>query len=525
MSSQTETILSSLYSILNMTISVIIGFILSKMNVLTPVTRKIVSDINYYSFVPIYCLVFIMQAIDRNRLSELFLLFASNIPALVIGLLITYLATWIFNFDIRMRFSYIFINACGNFAVISQILGAAFCDKGGKFENTPQCKAGLVNAYSSVAMIYINIFYWAAVLPIIQKEKQISREIQKIYLIVLNYYSTINDFMSDTKFAKSKQINLAKNNSIELISTQRNSEEPSVLNNITNNHESSTIEKIPKMTKPLKNRPKYIQSTQIDLETPPDELVTLENPRFLKEYYDKEVSRAFYLNLIEHYNNFRQVIYYNKDNEPVRAEIKKTILIPYQLDKMIEIEPVFSWTFVKNRILTAPPSICSIIGLILGFIFPVKEFLFDPANKPIPMFLNTLKTVGGMMMPISMYLLGTYLAQSATISQQMFIRWKHVIISNVIKNLIMPCIGLFWILYVVRQLSQEEFRNNPILVTINFIQWIVPNGLVLIAVYVVADYFAKEFAVLSIYLNLVSVIMMSAFLVTFFYLYDNMIQT
>jgi len=549
MSSQTETILNSLYAVLNMTISVIIGFILAKMNVLTQTTRKVVSDVNYYALIPIFCLVFIMQAIDRNHLNELFLLLASTMPAIIVGMVLTYGAAILFRFDIRMRSAYTFINAYGNLVVMPQLLASSFCEKGGKYGDTPQCKAGLVNAYTSVPMIFINILYWATVLPVLQEEKRIANAVKKIYLIVLNYYPTINEFMNDPNFRSAKiTYNIHELENINDSNQHHIGPEKSIIPHLTKEEdresekskktrlheekqeddqaskEQAVIVSTNQLIGHKKAGNQQSHSTNIELfEGNHNDLVKSDNERFIHEYYDNIMNMDFFDNLQKRFSEFETTIYNTNENLQAKLDIEKYILMPENVDRTLEKEKIFSFRFLKNRILMAPPTVCSLLGILFGFIFPVKEFLFDPANKPIPMFLNTLRNIGNMMSPVSMFMLGTYLAQSSVISQTMFIRWKHVILSNIIKNMVMPALGLLWCLFIIRWLNPHAYAHNNILVTIDYLQWIVPNGLVLISVYVVADYFAKEFAVLSIYMNLLAIPAMAIFLVVFFNLYETSI--
>ena len=120
-----------------------------------------------------------------------------------------------------------------------------------------------------------------------------------------------------------------------------------------------------------------------------------------------------------------------------------------------------------------------------------------------------------------MFILGTYHAQGAIVTRTMLIGWKHVIISNIIKNLIIPAIGLLWICVVFKETSGSSYEDNPILMFISYTYWIVPNGIILIAVYVVDDYFAKAFSVLTVYINILSIPMMTVFLILYFYVYEN----
>eukprot|EP01022_Parablepharisma_sp_SALTPOND_P007497 TRINITY_DN1309_c0_g1_i2.p2 TRINITY_DN1309_c0_g1~~TRINITY_DN1309_c0_g1_i2.p2 ORF type:complete len:656 (-),score=53.02 TRINITY_DN1309_c0_g1_i2:5144-7111(-) len=498
--SQVDTILSSLYAVLNMTISVIVGFILAKINVLTPTTRKVISDVNYYALIPIYSLVFIMQAIDRDKLGEIFLLCASTLPCIIVGFILTFGTALIAGFDIRMRYSFTFINTYGNLVVMPQMLANTFCEKNERYGHTSQCREGLVNAYTSVPMIFINIIYWASVLPVLQNEKRISLEIKKVFLTVLNYYKSIDEFLNDTKFERAKLVFSPK----EKLPSDENNEEPK---------ESGRGKTASALVIPG-------QGMNTELSTSPDEWVTPENLIFIREYYDRNITGKDYHRIMERFSKFEGAVYNTPENMANKESIEKLVIIPEGLNKTPPKESLLSFEFYKKRIFTAPPTVCSLLGLALGFIFPFKEWVFNPLNKPLPTFIGSLKNIGTMMSPVSMFMLGTYLAQSATISPTMFIRWKHVIISNVIKNLILPAIGLVWVLYVIRVLNEQVYASNPILVFIDYTQWIVPNGLVLIAVYVVADYFAREFAVLSIYMNLVAIPAMAFFMVIYFNLYE-----
>jgi predicted permease len=194
-----ETILSAIYAVINLIIPVLIGFMLSKIGVLTPVTRKVLSDVNYYAVCPIYCIYFVMQSIDKNRLTDLGIIFWSALPCIIIAFAIMLSIAYVLKLDIRILFSYCFIHVYGNVVIMPQMLADSLCERGGKYEFTTSCTNKLVKPYTSVPFIYMNILYWVTTLPMLQEERRIALIVKKVELVTLNFYDTIDEFVADSK--------------------------------------------------------------------------------------------------------------------------------------------------------------------------------------------------------------------------------------------------------------------------------------------------------------------------------------
>ncbi|MDR3549598.1 MAG: AEC family transporter [Candidatus Pacebacteria bacterium] len=489
--------MSAIYAVINMIISVLIGFILAKLGILTPTTRGVVSSVNYYALVPIYGLMYIMKAIDRNSLTELGFVLFSSISSVIVAFIVTLTIVFAIGADVRYRFAYTFIVVYQNIVVMPQMLAESLCAKGGKYETSLTCKNSLVKPYCALPFIYVNIAYWVTVLPVLQNEKSISCEMRKIFAVVLNYYEKIDDFLADSDFSKRKSLKLGEKPSQDATPALAGVEAKA-------------------------DRCGDILTTEAALFMKDDKFMPLktDDSRFLDEYYNRTITKGDYNNIMAQYAKFEETVLNAPDQTANKEIIYETILKPEKLLEPPVREDILSLDFYKRRILFSPPALWSIIGVILGFIFPFKEWFYEPTRKPLPTFISTLETVGGMMSPISLFLLGSYIAQSAVISRDLFIRWKHVIVSNLVRNLIMPLIGLLWICVFVKGMNESLYINNPVLIFIKYSYWIVPNGVVLISVYVVADYFAKEFAVLSVYLNLVAVPMMAVYIFVYFKIYE-----
>jgi len=510
--SEADTVLAAVYAVINMIIPILIGIILSKLEVLTTTTRRVISDVNYYVFVPMYGLFFVMKAVDRSRTTEIGILLWSLVPNVIIGLIISFLTAWILRLDVRIRGAFSFINTYGNVVVMPQMISQTLCDKGGRYAWTPACKAGLVNGYTSIPLIFINICYWVTVLPFLQEEKRLFLEMKKVYLVALNYYNSIPEFIKDRANGFSHAV---------LIGSRNNATETE--GNLLTPSEQPPKEKVE--TSPGKGvirREREILDTASNLNVSFKKFVSATDDIFIQEFYQNEIQKDDFNERMAAYEEFEEKFLNKSENAQTKADLIREVLEPEKLMKLPAQESIFSFEFVKRRLLMSPPTMFSLLGLILGFIFPFKEWLWNPDRKPLPTFLTTCQTIGGMMSPISMFMLGTYMAQSALIAKDMTIKWKHVIFSNIIRNVLIPAVGLFWVLVVMKATDETTFKENPIIMFISYLNFIVPNGLVLIAVYVVADYFPREFAVFSIYMNFIAIPMMAIWMIVYLTIYDKM---
>jgi len=493
-----ETILSAIYAVINLSIPILLGIMLAKIGVLTPVKRKVVSDINYYVVCPVYALYFITQSIDKDRLLDLVVIFWSALPCIAITFIVMLVIAYVLGLDIRMRFSYCFVHVYGNVVIMPQMLASSLCEA--KYADTSSCTDGLVKPYSAVPFIYMNIFYWVTVLPVLQEERRIALIVKKIQLVTLNFYDTIDDFVADSKTCENAKF-IGNHNAIK---GQALPGDPSA----------------PQSTRGILAAPIEVDDPlQTQSELP--KLLTSEDSRFIEEYYQKILTRARFNELTAAYASFEEKFLNKPENSEVKKLIEKDLLEPEKLMTLPKEESLKDPKFYVDHILCSPPAISSIIAVILGFIFPFKEWLFNPDHTPLPIFLNTFASIGGMLSPLSLFLLGSYLAQTTIIKRDMFLKWKYIIISNIVKNLIIPSIGLFWVCVVIKATIGSTYNDNPILTFISYSYWMVPNGILLIIVYVVADYFAKEFAVLSIYMNLIAIPMMIVFMILYFLIYES----
>jgi hypothetical protein len=425
------------------------------------------------------------------------------------------------NSDVRGRFAYSFVIVYTNSVVMPQMLAQSTCGTGGKYNAFAACKLGLTKPYSSIPFIAINILYWVTVLPMLQYEKGLAQNAKKVMAVVLNYYDNLQSFLNDSKF-ENHYLPKFDEDYCKMLKEKKSNASP------TPPHHPKNGE-TPQKGKEMRETALAMSSAPIPLE--------FTDPKFIKDYF-QILNSTQYVFLMERYELFEKEKLIPKENpqeeeqlcndDPKRHDtiaayhiIKKYVLEPNNLLTPQVKDDLCTLDFYYRRIIKSPPALWSIIGLICGFIFPFNTWFFDPLNNPLPTFIGTVQTIGGMMSPISMFLLGTYLAQASYVTSDMLIQWKHVIISNIVRNIMLPLIGYFWMFVVLDKVNEHIFKTNPVLMMMLYTLWMVPNGIVLIGVYVVADYYAKEFAVLSVYLNLIAIPMMAIFLIIYFILYEN----
>lgn len=517
MTSNGDIALSALYAVLNMMISIICGIILYFLGVLTPTTRQVLSAVNFYVLVPTYGWIYIFNAISRNTLNEFGIMMFTLMMTFVFGFILVLSIVFCMNSDCRGRFAFAFVIVYSNAVVMPQMLAQSTCGAGNKYASTFVCKNGMVKPYSSLPFIPINILYWVTVLPMLQYEKQMSQNIKKILAVTLNYYETLQAFLSDEDFAN----RVIPKFSIGAAKDGKGEKEKGF---------SSLSQKIIEPSTP------DFRETDLALNAG-GQPIQFTDARFIKEFY-QVINKTQYDEITKKYEEFynnKLIPLANGEEEEKLAQIdpkRKETQACYTLIKNSVLEPeklldnplkddLCSLDFYYRRIIKSPPALWSLIGLICGFIFPFRDWFFDPKNNPLPSFIASVQSIANMMSPVSMFLLGTYLAQASYITPDLLIQWKHIFISNFIRNLCLPLIGFFWMFVVIRGLDETMFRSNPVLMMMLYCLWMVPNGIVLIGVYVVADYYAKEFAVISVYLNLIAIPCMAIYLIIYFILYDS----
>jgi len=508
-----DIILNSIYAVGSLVVVALAGFILAKMGVLTKVNRKILSECNFYVIGAVFALVEVMNVIDRKNLNEVGYLVFGSISNIVIGFVVCIAVVYCFGLDIRLRFSFTFMCVYANIVIFPDMLSKATCTSGFNVgnKNCPKQKS-----YASISLIYITCLYWITIYPILKYERLTRLKTMKVFAVALHFYESLEKFLNDKGLsnytlpifpdtapakAENKNVDAISPNEIkaEVISTPANVHATSTALVDPSPHPQSDTHEFPRL--------KPIVTT--------DALFEIENANI------DIGSHARYNFILEHYAKFEKEVLSKPECAKIMETITKSVLEPAKLDKIEENVAVFSWEFVKTRILGSPPASFAILGLILGFIFPFKEWVFG-TTAPMPLLITTLRSIGSMYSTISMILLGTTIAEGAVITRDMIIGWKHVIMTNLIRNLILPLLGLFWVFIVIRSMDETLFNKNGVLMLIDYIYWIAPNGIGLVTIYIMAQYPAKEFGVMSIYMNLVSIPMMTVHLIIYSYIYVSL---
>lgn len=471
-------ILTSIYAVGSLVVVVMAGFGLAKMSVLTPTSRRILSECNFYMVGPIFAFVEVMAVVDKDKLNEIGYIVFSSIGNIVVGFIVTLAFAFILRFDIRLLFSFTFICVYANIVIFPQMLSAASCTTGVNVKNKNCAKSA---SYSSVPLIYITCLYWITIYPALKYERIIRLKVKRAFAIALNFYPTIDNFLNDSQLT--------------------NYAIPSFDERITETAPQSNSS--PSAREPIRNKP-----------------IEVTDPNFLKEECDRVISFTSYNKILSCAQEFEEKVLSKPECQRAKDEIFQKVLKPNDILIIPENVKIFSWAFIKQRVIGSPPAFFAILGLIGGFIFPFKTWLFGN-DDPLPLLIKTLRSIGSMYSVISMILLGTTIAQGAVMTKDMIMGWKHIIFSNIIRNIILPLLGLLWVFVILKNMDENMFKTNGVLMLIDYIYWIAPNGIGLVTVYIVADYPAKEFGVMSVYMNLICLPMMTIHLIIYISIYQN----
>jgi len=501
-----HTLLTSFYAVLNTSIPVVMGVLLAKFRIITPETRGSLLLFNAYVANPVYSLIFIIQAIDENYLMQFGLIIFSGFSCLLIGFVLTVVILIIFDIDIRSRWGIGVSITFGNFVVLPQLLANSLCNPDGTYEHTDSCKNGLVKPYSSVPLVFTNIIYWLGGYYLLRHEGIILLEIKQAYIIILNYYSSIDDFLKDTDLTKYKKPDYEKT----YVKTIQEQQE--------NHHDEKPEDEINFQVHV--ERADVVQARKAVLK----EAQGISGYLFQKEYFQAKINRKRYLAVKAHFANFKSKIYNADWNSGNKDIIEKLILEPENLSSKKDIQDdckIYRQTEkIDLKRIAYIQAFWSTLALVIGFIFPVKEWIFGLNNYPVSIFISTLQTIGSIMPMITLVVLGNFLFQYHKITPRMLLTWKHIVLSSVIRNLILPGLGLIWVPIIIRKMFPDLYNNDPVLMFINYSYWAVPNGLVLIGIYVVSEHYVKEFTILSMYLNLLAAPSITLFVGIFLTIYN-----
>ena len=485
--------LNSVYAVGSLVIIIAAGFILFKLRVLTRENRRILSECNFYVIGAVFALVEVMNVIDRTKLSEIGYIVFGSISNIVIGFIVCFIVVFLFDFDVRLRFSFTFVCVYANIVIFPDMLSKATCTTGINVgdKNCPKQKS-----YASISLIYITCLYWVTIYPVLKYERLTRLKIMRVFAIALQFYESVEKFLEDTTFDKYSIPNFMS---------------------ATLGKEAQIVQVVGTTTESSMNPPALTERVLAFPRTSP--LLTTD-AYFETENANTHISGKKYAQILSHFAEFEKVVLSKPEVAKAMEIITKEVLVPAKIGHIEENLQIFSWEFLKTRLLYSPPASFAILGLILGFIFPFKEFVFGTYD-PMPLLITTLRSIGSMYSTISMILLGTTIAEGAVITREMVVGWKHVVLSNVIRNAILPFIGLFWVFVVIKAMDNKLFMTNGVIMLIDYIYWIAPNGIGLVTVYIMADYPAREFGVMSVYMNILSIPFMTIHLIIYSAIYTS----
>ncbi len=443
------------------------GVLLAKLGPLDPIgDRKYALGV-YYLFLPIYCMLQIAQAISVDRIDSFGYLAFSFVAGCLVSLLCAAIYSKIFKVDYRCTKSFILVTTFGNATSYPELLVRSLCDSGGTFEGDPNCEYAV--GYAVMGLFFLNVFAWALGPFLISRDSTVCHNERRKFFLIRKFYTSVADFMADTTFAK-----------LDVVEKEKYRDEMSKPRNDCET-ESNISDRFANPTR------KGVESGVLE------EIGLVEFSLEIK--LDSDTHPEF----DSHFNSFL-----GKLHPLVLERICNEMPGP--------IEPLnISFSYILEK-LAIPPIILAIVGVIIGLIDPIKDWIFSDSAQPI--FMKTMINVGNIAIPVLVMLLGAKLSLGVGFGKDVNLNLKDLIGIMIIRLLIVPAIGLGFMKIVALGgiLDPDE---DKVLAFIAYSFWNLPPSVMVISVFLVFRYYAKEIAVIQIWTNVVAAITLTVYLVIY----------
>ena len=472
-----DSFLGTLRGVFQTVILACAGAILAKLGPLDPIgDRKYALGI-YYLFLPVYCMLQIAKTMSVDRLPAFGFLALSFFTASAISFGCTIIYCKIFKADYRCILSITLICTFGNTTTYPEILVRSLCDTGGLFDGDYYCQYAV--GYAIIGLFFLNVSAWALGPFLISKDSAICYNEKRKFYIIRKLYKNPEEFMNDETFEKIGSVQQEKfPEEMRVVQTNNETDKNGKLTNeaIFNRKETKEME-----VNVLEEKALIEYSLEIRLDSNSYDI--------FKTHFDELLAKL---------------------NPAVLDKICKEM--PGPTDQI-----TFSFKYLLEK-LTTPPIILSLFGFFIGFIDPVRNWLFGSTADPI--FMKTLGNIGNIAIPATVMLLGAKLILGVGFAKDVNLRFIDLVCISIIRLAIVPALGLLfmWILTSTHALS---INDNRVLSFVMYSFWNLPPSVLIISVFLVFKYYSKEVAVVQIWTNILAIATLTVYLVVYIQIFSD----
>jgi len=466
-----------LKNLLLIAIFAVVGTILAWVKAFDKIGENRSAEANIHVFIPVFCFVAFSQAVYNLSSNALGLLFFTFVISASIGAVLAFIFAWVSRMDVRIIAVFMLMAAYGNVAFIPESILVALCGTFGY--GSLQADAGCKHAggYSLYVLFLFNYSLICIGPFFMHMNKAKAFNIRRQMIMIREFYSTSPaDFMADTELVGvdkrlKEGLNLGGDKEVHL-----QIEGPPV----------KTPES-PEKKEGQEGKPNNYQDTEsalhttgnrsvLDRENPKVPMSTLEEPELIVYSLEYHMDPAGHEKFQKHFDKFIDKF----DNRTVNLFCEKHVPSP---EKPME----FGIMFILGRIYHQVNVGC-ILGIIIGRINAAEEWFY--CKDIISIFMGPVESIANLAIPIAVMILGIQLATGFSL-RGMSIRVIDIAGLIVIRHMILPAIGIGF----ARALYNDgiwDLQNDGVLAYSIFANWNLPPGILLLTLFVLCGYFARE---------------------------------
>jgi len=460
------------------------GVLLRYLNIFEKVGEFKSAEANLHCFIPIYLIITFSKAIEVPTSKGLGLLFFSFIISSGLSAIFGWVYTKLFKVDVRVSQVFVLLMTWGNVAFLPHVLIGAMCGEGGALQGDPNCSKN--TGYSFYGLFLFNLSLLILGPLYMHKDKAICYNVRRQMKLVKNFYDTPQAFLDDKDLVKMNEGIKYKKIGIES-SPEKLAASPS--------HTE---------TKPIKDA---VQETEarINISGNAKEIfygknskvpiTAIEDNDLIEYSLLIHMDSNTYEQWLAHFDKFLEKLDDHTFHEIYDGQIPNPEHSPgYDMDLL-------------HHCVTSKAIWGCIIGLIFGRIPAVMDWIY--AEKQEKYFMGTFEHLSQIAIPLAVLIWGTQLYSGFTFKYSN-IRLLDLIALHIMRLLIIPSIGLGFI-YGLSQDGISELDNDRVLMFSMYADWLVQPGLLLLTLFVLCGYYAKEGALMMFWTTISMIVVAPLF--------------
>ena len=460
-------------NLLQLLIYSLVGTALNKLGIFDIVGERKSAEANLHIFVPAFSFITFSNAVNGLSSASLGIIFFSFAVSAATAAVVAYFYCTIVKTDVRITRVFLLLNAFGNVAFLPETVLVALCGKDGALSGYGLCSNKI--GYSMYQLFLFNVLLIMIGPFFMNRDKSVAYNIKRQMVLVKYFYESPEIFLTDKDLSMMDAKNKLEPGkiSIEIASTERIppplSEERLVT--VTGLVKTTTVRE------DFYGNGSKVPASVLDDPELVDYAVSI--------HMDDDVHKAWEA-------QFEALL--KKIDMDVYKRLAEGIPAPM---KFPEVDKDF-WIHMA----TSKVVIFGILGVIIGRIPTAMGWLYGPDG--LKYFMGTVKGVAGLALPLAVMVWGVQLSPGFLFKGSN-IRLFDIIGLIILRLAIVPAIGLGFS-SVLNHGGIEALNDDKVLAYSVYSMWCIQPGLLLLTLFVLCGYYAREGAMMMFWSSVAVII-------------------